>query len=221
MNPALLFPVAIILLAVATTVLRYRARQARARAVAALALRSGLTFSATDSERIVDMPFRIFRLGDRRAVELVVSGTHNGVPLHIFDYWYCVQSDKSSSYSRFTCALTEIRAACPTLQVSHENLFTRLGEDLGLHDVQLEYDDFNRRFRVKCKDQKFAFSLLDGGMMQWMLGSDSFESVDIEGPWVLLVAKQLDPAHWLDLGTWIDAFVRHVPSVVYSTYPPQ
>ena len=84
--------------------------------------------------------------------------------------------------------------------LGHENFLTRLGDHLGLHDVELEYDDFNRRFRVKCDDQKFAFSLLDGKMMQWLLGADTFDSVEVDGPWVLLAGPKLDPARWLDLG---------------------
>ena len=61
--------------------------------------------------------------------------------------------------TRFTCAVAVIAAACPRLRLGHENFLTRFGDDVGLRDVELEYDDFNRRFRVKCDDQKFAFSL--------------------------------------------------------------
>jgi hypothetical protein len=38
---------------------------------------------------------------------------------------------------------------------------------------------------------------------------------------VLLAEPQIDPASWLDLGTWIDQFHHQIPAVVYSTYPPQ
>jgi hypothetical protein len=98
---------------------------------------------------------------------------------------------------------------------------SRLGDHLGLHDVEFEYDEFNRRFRVKCDDQRFAFSLLDGRMMQWLLGADTFETVEVDGPWVLLAVGKLDPARWLDLGTWLEQFHRQIPAVVYSTYPPR
>jgi hypothetical protein len=97
---------------------------------------------------------------------------------------------------------------------------TRLGSHIGLHDVEFEYEDFNQRFRVKCNEQKFAFALLDGQMMQWLLAADTFESVEVVGPWVLLAAKKLEPARWLDLGTWLDQFHDHIPPVVYTTYPP-
>ena len=197
-------------------------RKKRARAVAALAQRIGFSFTAEDyDECVVHMPFALFSKGERRRVELMVSGTHESLPLQMFDYWYYEQSGRSGTYHRFTCALLTIPAACPELQVSHEDFVTRLGEHLGLHDVTLEYDDFNKRFRVKCNDQKFAFALLDGEMMQWLLGADGFATFEVIGPWVLLACAKLDPAKWLDLGTWLTQFHSHVPPVVYTAYPPR
>jgi hypothetical protein len=205
---------------------KYRVRQARVRSVAVLAQRIGFTFTESDPDHVVDMPFGLFSKGDGRRVELVVSGRHNDLPLRLFDYWYYDnQSDgrgnRSRTYHRFTCALLTIPAACPSLRITHEDFLTRLGDHLGLHDVELEYEDFNKRFRVKCDHQKFAFALLDGKMMQWLLGADHFEALEIVGPWVLLAVPKLDPLHWLDLGAWLDHFQAHVPTVVYSTFPPR
>lgn len=205
---------------------RHQARQARIRGVAALAQRIGFTFSQDDVDRVVDMPFGLFSKGDGRRVELVISGAHNGLPLRIFDYWYYDETSdgrggRSRSYHRFTCAMVTVPAACPPLRITHEDFLTRIGDHLGIHDVELEYDDFNKRFRVKCGDQKFAFALLDGQMMQWLLDGDHFEGVEIVGPWVLLAGVKIDPARWLDLGTWLDQFHAHVPPVVYTTYPPR
>ena len=99
---------------------------------------------------------------------------------------------------------------------------TRLGDHLGLRDVELEYDDFNRRFRVKCDDQKFAFSLLDGQMMQWLLERRRLRQRRGRRPvGAARRRRRLDPAQWLDLGTWLDQFHRQIPAVVYSTYPPR
>ena len=206
--------------------LQYRARQARMNAIAAIGRNVGFTFSAEDADHIVSMPFVLFSKGDGRGVECVLSGTHDGLPMRLFDYWYYDETsdehgNHSRQYHRFTCALATIPAACPRLQLGHENFLTRLGDHLGLHDVELEYDDFNRRFRVKCEDQKFAFSLLDAGMMEWLLGSPSFETLEVDGPWVLVAGDKLDPSEWLALGSWLEQFHHKIPEVVYSTYPPR
>ncbi len=221
-----LIVVALALFAIGVAVQQIRARRARVRAVVALAPRIGFTFSSADVDHIVDMPFTLFSRGDGRRVELVVSGTHAGLPMRMFDYWYYDEASdgrgsRSRSYHRFTCGLVTIPAACPRLRIGHENFVTRFGDHLGLRDVELEYDDFNRRFRVKCDDQTFAFSLLDGKMMQWLLDSDTFDTVEVDGPWVLLAAPKLEPARWLELGGWLDQFHRQIPQVVYSTYPPR
>ena len=74
--------------------------------------------------------------------------------------------------------------------MTHEDFMTRLGGHLGLNDVEFEYDDFNRRFRVKCNEQKFAFALLDGEMMQWLLDPTGFDLVLCRN--VLIYFKESD-----------------------------
>lgn len=221
----------VVLLVVAVVVvggffyLRYRARQQRIRAVAALAQRLGFEFRLYDDDHIADMPFALFERGDGHEADLIVLGTHNGMRLRMFDFMYYENNsdgrgNRSRTYHRFTCAILQIAAACPPLCLDHEDFLTRIGRHVGIHDVELEYDEFNKRFRVKCKEQKFAFTLLDGGMMQWLLDGDGFETLEVVGPWVLLAVKRLEPARWPDLGTWLDQFHAHVPPLVFSTYPP-
>jgi hypothetical protein len=213
--PFLLFGIAV----AAVYYFQIQRRVARRRAIATLARRVSFEYFQDDTAGITGMPFSFFQQGKGRKAQNVISGTHNKFPLKIFDYEYYIDSGRSRDYRRFTCAILTIPAACPSLRLSHETALTRLADHVGHHDIELEYDDFNRRFQVNGKDQKFAFSLLDGQMMQWLLDTDTFERVEIVGPWVMVVRKQLNPAVWLDLGTWLDAFQTRVPPVVYSTFP--
>jgi hypothetical protein len=197
---------------------QYQRRQSRIRAVATIGTRIGFTFTQRDPG-IPQMPFSFFQVGHGRKAQLVISGVHNGLPMKIFDYEYYIQGNRSREYHRFTCAILTIPAACPELRLSHDNVLTRLGDHIAHHDIQLEYDDFNRRFRVSCDHQKFAFAMLDGQMMEWLLAADTFDRVEIVGPWVMIVSRPLDPAHWLNLGAWLDTFHSHIPAIVYSTFP--
>jgi len=208
------------LVAAAVAFFQFQQRQARMRAVMALVTRIGFTF-ARDGYDIPEMPFAFFRQGHSRKAQFVVSGRHDELPLEMFDYQYTTGNGRSSQVHRCTCAILTIPAACPELALSHENALTRLEDHLVHHDVELEYDDFNRRFRVSCEQQQFAFAVLDGEMMQWLLSADGFEHLEIMGPWVLLVSRSVPPVSWVNLGNWLDAFHAHIPPIVYSTYPRQ
>jgi hypothetical protein len=206
--------------AVVSIVFQGQRKHARTEALGLLAMDLGLQFSMLDTFGIETMPFGLFRQGKGQKAENVLWGTYNGADVKLFDYEYYVDSGRSREYHRFTCAVMTVPAACPWLCLTHENVLTRLGDHLGMHDVELEYDDFNRRFRVSS-DQTFAFTLLDGQMMEWLLGADAFDRVEVIGPWVLLVRPRLPPNAWTNLGLWLDAFHQHIPPVVYTTYPPR
>ena len=213
--PFLLFGVA----AASIWYFQIRRQVKRRRAIATLARSISFEYFQDDTQGITAMPFWLFRQGRGHKAQNVISGVHNKLPLKIFDYEYYTDAGKSRDYHRFTCAILTIPAACPPLSLSRENVLTRLVDHIDHHDVKLEYDDFNRRFRVSSEHQNFAFCLLDGKMMQWLLDSDTFDRVETVGPWVLLVRKQLNPAVWRDLGTWLDAFQSHIPPVLYSSFP--
>ena len=204
---------------VAGSYFRGQKQQSRMSAISSTADQLGFEFSAIDTYGLETMPFALFRQGKGQTAQNVMSGTHDNLPLKMFDYEYYVQG-RSREYHRFTCAFITIPAACPWLALTHENAMTRLGDHLGLHDVELEYDDFNRRFKVNG-EQKFAFAMLDGQMMEWLLGADAFDRVEIVGPWVMIVRQPLVPSAWTTMGNWLDAFHTHIPPVVYSTYPPR
>ncbi len=216
-----LFFLVIIAIAAAIGYFQYRTRQGRINAVAALGARVSFAFSRDDAAGVAYLPFSLFQHGKGRKAALVLTGKHNDMPLSMFDYEYFTEGDKSRQYHRFTCAVLTIPAACPPLQLTHESLMTRLGDHLGHHDVKLEYDDFNRRFVVRCEEQKFAFTLLDGQMMQWLLDADGIDHFEIVGPFVLVAMPTLDPSRWLDLGSWLDGFYQHIPPLLYTSYPPR
>jgi Protein of unknown function (DUF3137) len=204
--------------------LNYRARQRRIAALFSVANGLGFAFSATDEQGTLGLPFALFRRGDGRGVENVMWGEREQVPMRLFDFWfYEQQSDsrgnRSRTYHRFTCAALTIDADCPTLRIGHEGFLSRMGNALGFKDVELEYDDFNRAFRVKCDDQKFAFSLLDGRMMEWLLEHRGIETIEVVGPFVLLASSKLPPESWLALAGTSEAFHAHIPRVVWSTWP--
>jgi hypothetical protein len=198
-------------------------RQKRIANLAVVARRLGFEFSVDDVNNTMGFPFDLFTRGDGQGIENVMWGERNGVPMRAFDFWYYEESTdnkgrRSRSYSRFTCAAMTIAADCPTLRIGHEGFFTRIGAALGFKDVELEYDDFNREFRVHCSDQKFAFSLLDGRMMEFLLQVSSIDALEIVGPFVLIAVGKLASEDWPALVETAEQFHEHVPDVVWTTW---
>ena len=61
---------------------------------------------------------------------------------------------------------------------------------------------------MNCKDQKFAFTLLDGQMMQWLLDTDGFDRArGRRAVGDARAATSSNPRHWLELGD----LARRVP----------
>ncbi len=200
----------------------YRANQKRTAELNALAAQLGLRYLPRDPGNVLAAPFRFFKQGSRRKAKDFIVGDHRDHPVQLFDFEYTVQNGDSSTTHVHACIIVTIPAAAPLLGIGHENLLTRLGSHLGLRDVEFESEDFNRLFRVHCDDQRFAFSLIDAAMMEWLVNHGSaIVSIEVAGPWLLFVFRKLRPLERITLIDTSDAFLAKVPDVVYSTYPPR
>ncbi len=153
----------------------YQQEQKRRAALASFAAAKGWTFSPENrlglDDRWSDAPFGI---GHSRRASNVLSGTVNGHPMVAFDYRYKVTTSngKTSStrtYSYGVCVLG-LPTYLPSLEVGPENVLTRFGSVLGMDDIELESEDFNRAFRVRG-DAKFASDVLTPRTMEALLRS--------------------------------------------------
>lgn len=146
------------------------------------------TLTARDDSYCTRWSGMPFGLGDRRRARNVLSGTWRGTPFVSFDYSYRQRTNStrqtaSASY-RYAVSALRLPAYLPTLQVTPENLLTRLGEALGGSDIELESEEFNRAFRVHCDDAKFASDVLTPRTMQLLLSRPHF-SWRVEGADIL------------------------------------
>lgn len=201
--------------------LKKRRREELARVAAQL----GLEYSTEDVHGCLGLPFALLRKGDGRGTENELWGTWQGMPLREFDYWYYEESTDSKGHRtrstyRFSCAVTEIDAACPPLTLGRENLFSRIADAIGLDDIEFELDDFNRAFNVKSGDRKFAFDFVDQRMMRWLLDADGAFSFEASGRWLLVSSRRRRPADLIPLLGTLRQFRDQVPRVVYDLYGP-
>lgn len=212
-------------IALAAAGISYYLKQRRRQELARMAHQLGLEFSPQDVLGCLGLPFQLLTRGDGRGTENVLWGTWQDVPLRAFDYWYYeestdAQGHRSRSYYRFSCAVTEIEAACSPITISRENLLTRLADAVGLDDLGFELEEFNRAFNVKGKDRRFAVAFIDQRMMRFLLGTDPGFGFEACGRWLLCYSKRRRPTELVPLLGTLKGFRDHVPRVVYDLYRP-
>ena len=198
----------------------YRKRVAE---LTAWAQANGWTYTERANEltdRFLGTPFGS---GFGRSASHLLSSTMNGRPVVAFEYRYKERqgSGKNQRTVTYTFAVvsTTLPVARPTLQVTHEHLGTRLLNAVGLDDVQLESEEFNRAFRVSAEDQKFAYDVLHPRTMEWMLADSRamelpfrFERADV----LTWDSGRLDPQRAAWAATYLLDLVDRVPQFVWK-----
>ena len=211
--------VAMIGVLVVSYVLKVRRREAMAQ----FAAKYGFVYTAHAPPGLLAYGFPLFFKGDGRGAENGVIGEWKGMPFKAADFWYYTEStdskgNRSKNYSRFSVAVIELEAWLPDIAIHRENVFTLLGDKLGMKDIDFESEEFNRAFQVKAKDRKFAFELVDPRMMQWLLSCDRRFGFEIHGKGVLIYSKTLKPTEMLPLIATLKEFRERVPRLVWTNY---
>jgi hypothetical protein len=152
-----------------------RKRQARLRE---FCLSQGWSYTESDQSLVGRWRGTPFETGDNRKARNAIGGSHGPYAMTAFDYSYETHStdskgNRTTTTHHFGIVSLELPAYLPTLSVTPENVLTRLGGAVGLGDIQLESEDFNRKFRVKCKDPKFASDVLHPRTMERLLAQQA------------------------------------------------
>lgn len=221
--PVLLFggAVALIILLIYVS---WAAQKRRREEFFKLSVRLGLTYAIKDPFDTPSLPFDLFDQGQRRTAENVLYGDAGDMRVRLFDYSYVIHHhnangpDTTSTY-RFSCALAEVDAMCAHLVIDHESFMSRLASHVGIHDIEFESEEFNRAFKIKSDDRRFAFAFIDGQMMTWLMDEGGVARYEVNGPLVLCYVDRVGPAEYESLLEVVRRFRAHVPAVVSSLYP--
>lgn len=218
---------AIVIVAVMSVaaVLAAKARAERRAALAALAAQRGWEFSETDPFDVTRLGFDLFRKGDGRGAEnMLWRNGRNELPVRAFDYWY-YEEDRDNQgrvqrrYTRRSCVLAQVNGAWPDIVIARERLVDRVLSFVGLPDVELESEEFNRAFVVRCDDARFATALVDPQMMEFLLGTKGVVSLSMKGRWLLLETDVVKPVLVPALMALADEFIERIPRVVWELFP--
>ncbi len=185
---------------------------------------NGLEFSDVDAFGLSLLPFDVMRGGDSNGCRNVVYGTWKGINVWAFVAWQSDRdSDGSDSSEYYTCAAAPVPADCPQLEIRSTNALTRALSRVGVGTAPVPFEsaDFNRAFRVTASEPKFAFDVVDGGMMQWLLANGQGWHFGISGRYALMYRnrRRHDTEQTSALLDGMVGFYRCIPDVVASLYP--
>ena len=189
-----------------------------------LSVRLGLTYAIKDPFDTPSLPFHLFGQGERRTAENMLYGDVGDMRVRLFDYSYVIRHHNAdgpdtTTTHRFSCALAEVDAMCAHLVIDHETFLSRLASHVGVHDIEFESEEFNRAFKIKSDDRRFAFAFIDGQMMTWLMDEGGVARYEVNGPLALCYVDQVGPAEYENLLEVIRRFRAKVPAVVSSLYP--
>lgn len=160
-----------------------RRRRARLRAWAAAL---GWTYADADPSLTRRWTGDPFGVGSARRSTEVIRGLYRGRPVTSFTYRWTTGSGKNrTTHTRHVVAL-DLPAAFPRLELTPENLATRLVRALGGQDIRFESDEFNRAWRVQSPDLRLAHGVIHPRMMERLLQPDlASQPLRIDGPAVV------------------------------------
>jgi hypothetical protein len=202
---------------------RWRLSASRQRKLMLLCQRAGLDFAPVDLfGDTAWLPFPMFGR-QPNGTENVVWERARGPEIRAFDYWYEEPAPDRpvTPKRRLTCAVVPLGASAPRLRIAPRDLDDELRSVLGMREVRLELERFNRRFSVEAEDERFAIAFLEQRMMEALLALPDGVTVEVNEHVVLLRAPELPPEQVLRLYDAAVAIHRRIPRSLPSLFPPR
>ncbi|MDX6286236.1 MAG: hypothetical protein QOG53_1721 [Frankiales bacterium] len=201
--------------------------QKRVEALGRFCLSKGWQFTSRDDSLCVRWMGEPFFQGRNRQARAVVRGVENrpsgSWPFVAFDYTYVTESSdgnghKQSTTHRFAVCAVTLPTWLPALTLTPENVLSRIGNIVGGEDIELESEDFNRKYRVQSPDSKFASDVLPPRTMEMLLARPTLH-FRIDGQDVLCwESGGTTPMSLLPRLATLTDFVAGIPDFVWHDY---
>jgi len=163
----------ILILAVVVTaiVLAVQADRKRRRLLRAWARTKGFRmFEGTRRGWEKEYPaYKLFDRGRSRHSALHLEGEVDGHPARCLDYRYTTGSGKNRRKHSYSVIIVEMGTPVIPLCIRGEHIFDKVGEFLGIDDIDFESAEFSRRYHVSSSDRKWAYGVIHPAMMEYLL----------------------------------------------------
>ncbi len=189
----------------------------RSQAIRSFASAHGMSYMGS-TWVLGDCDFALFQKGYRRAWNNVVSGTWNSTTLVYADYQFTEGSGRSRQTYIFSIAVSDLGCQMPVVDVTSRSLVGELAEELGVHGLEFESEEFNRRYVVESEDERFAFELIDARMIEVLLVLPPGTHVQFGPSRMVVWGHRLAPAALASILDAAAALDQQVPVVVRHDY---
>ena len=214
--------VVVIVLAIASAIFGYIRTQQRRKAFAAWAAQHGYTYEIRD-DRYNDMPWGDpFGNGFGRSAQDVLTSTTDRRRVLCFTYLYKTRSSNGKTSTTqshwFSIYSLGMPKALPELRVEPEGFLSTIARAIGVHDIEFESEDFNRAFKVKGGDRKFAYDVINPQMMQFLMDTRAPGFATLGPDIVLVQSGRMDLESVLPTVGYLDAVVARIPRFVWEAH---
>ncbi len=118
--------------------------------------------------------FKCLRHGSRRRAYNIVEGTWRELPVKVFDYRYETGSGKNRSTHHFSALILRSPIPLKPLTIRPENFLDKIGEFIGIDDIDFESAEFSRKFHVGSPNRRWAYDVIHTRAMEFLLQSPTF-----------------------------------------------
>jgi hypothetical protein len=137
--------------------------------------------------------FECLQRGENRYGYNVIEGPIGNRKVCAFDYHYETHSSDSkgnrhTQHHYFSAVAVETDLRLKPLFIRSENFLDKIGEFIGINDINFESTEFNKQFHVKSPDKKWAYDVVNQANMDLLLNSCRF-SLEFNGNAVIAYQK--------------------------------
>lgn len=134
-----------------------------------------------------------YRRGHSVAAGIVLLGARDGLALRVVDGRYTTGSGKHQT--RHVVSSVALEMPFPLqLTIEAEGFGHKLVDALGGEDIDVESDEFSRRFWVQSPDRRKAYDVLHAGMIEFLLGVGTQMTWHWNDRWLVLTwTGRLEP----------------------------
>jgi hypothetical protein len=162
-----------LLVVAAVVYFQWQAHKKKVAEFTAFAKQRGWSYVERDDDLVDRFLGAPFGRGHGRTARHVLTGTYRDREVLVFEYTYKETegsgNDRRTETYRHTVVSLSTPASRPTLEVGREGLGRKLLGFVGIRDLQLESEEFNKAFHIRTEDDKFAYDILHPRMMEWLL----------------------------------------------------